>query len=69
MRQWRNLTALIRCQRGHRLSREADQRLSTMATHDETEDGEIEPAELDERAEEVEDGEFLTFEEFAGKRE
>ena len=46
-----------------------DQRLSTMATHDETEDGEIEPAELDERAEEVEDGEFLTFEEFAGKRE
>ncbi|WP_411799268.1 hypothetical protein [Halonotius sp. F2-221B] len=40
-----------------------------MATHDETEDDEIEPAELDERAEEVEDGEFLTFEEHAEKRE
>lgn len=48
--------------------READQHLSTMATHDETDD-EIEPAELDERAEEVDDGEFLTFEEHAEKRE
>jgi len=40
-----------------------------MATHDQEGDDEIEPEELDERAEEVEDGEFLTFEEHAEKRE
>ena len=40
-----------------------------MATHDETDDEEIEPEELDERAEDVEDGEFLTYEEHAEKRE
>lgn len=40
-----------------------------MATHDKTEDDEIEPEELDERAEKVEDGDFLTFEEHAEKRE
>lgn len=40
-----------------------------MATHDETEDDEIEPQELHERAENIEDGEFLTFEEHADKRE
>lgn len=40
-----------------------------MATPDETADDEIEPEELDERAEEVKDSEFLTFEEHAEKLE
>jgi len=40
-----------------------------MSTYDPEEDDEIEPAELDERADETRDGEFLTFEDHAAKRE
>lgn len=40
-----------------------------MSSYDVEEDDEIDPDELDERAEEVRDGEFLTFEEHADRRE
>jgi len=40
-----------------------------MSSYDVEEDDEIDPDELDEWAEEVQDGEFLTFEEHADRRE